>query len=66
MRRGIEARVFNRSLQRALQGSARRYAERALDDAIARCSQIDRAIKGVGSGEPWQRFVVLGLTLHLQ
>jgi DNA polymerase III subunit delta len=66
LRRGIEARVFNRNLQRALQGSARRYAERALDEAVAQCSQIDRAIKGVGSGEPWQRFVVLGLTLHLQ
>jgi DNA polymerase-3 subunit delta len=64
MRRGIEARVFNRNLQRALQSSARRYAEQALADAIAQCSQIDRAIKGVGSGEPWQRLIVLGLTLH--
>lgn len=64
--RGIDARVFNRNLQRALQGAARRYAERALDEAIAQCSQIDRAIKGVGTGEPWERFTVLGLTLHFR
>jgi DNA polymerase-3 subunit delta len=66
MRRGVEARVFNRNLQRALQGAARRYAEPAIGEAIAACSQIDRAIKGVGSGEPWERFTVLGLRLHLQ
>ncbi|MGE5616344.1 MAG: hypothetical protein ACM3X5_05455, partial [Bacillota bacterium] len=62
----VEARVFNRNLQRALQGAARRYAERAIEEAIAACSQIDRAIKGVGSGDPWERFTVLGLRLHLQ
>jgi len=66
MRRGNDPRVFNRNLQRALQGAARRYAEPLLDEAIGQCSQIDRAIKGVGSGEPWQRFTVLGLRLHLQ
>ena len=64
MRRGAEPRVFNRNLQRALQGAGTRYAERALDDALVQCSQIDRAIKGVGSGEPWQRLGVLGLALH--
>ena len=65
-RHGGEPRVFNRNLQRALQGAGRRYAPRAVDQAIAQCSQIDRAIKGVGSGEPWERLVVLGLSLHLQ
>ena len=64
MRRGAEPRVFNRNLQRALQGAGRRYPERAVDEALVQCSQIDRAIKGVGSGEPWQRLSVLGLTLH--
>jgi DNA polymerase-3 subunit delta len=66
MRRGIEARVFNRNLQRALEGARARYAPRSIDDAVAQCAQIDRAIKGVGSGEPWERFSVLGLRLHLQ
>ena len=63
---GAEPRVFNRNLQRALQGAGRRYAARAVDEAIAQCSQIDRAIKGVGSGDPWERFTLLGLRLHIQ
>ena len=63
---GAEPRVFNRNLQRALQGAGRRYAARAVDQAIAQCSQIDRAIKGVGSGDPWERFTLLGLRLHIQ
>ncbi len=65
-RHGGEPRVFNRNLQRALQGAGRRYAPRAVDQAIAECSQIDRAIKGVGSGDPWERLTVLGLRLQLQ
>jgi DNA polymerase III subunit delta len=66
MHRGGEARVFNRSLQRALAGAARRHAAPAIDEAIAACAAIDRTIKGVGAGEPWERFALLGLRLHLQ
>jgi DNA polymerase-3 subunit delta len=66
LQQGAEPRVFNRSLQRALQGAGRRHAPRAVDAAIAQCSQIDRAIKGVGSGDPWERFTLLGLRRHLQ
>ena len=66
LQRGIEPRVFNRALQRALQGAGRRYPARAVDRAIGACSQIDRAIKGVGEGDPWERFTVLALALHLQ
>ncbi|HEX4927422.1 MAG TPA: DNA polymerase III subunit delta [Burkholderiales bacterium] len=66
LHRGAEPRVFNRALQRALPLAARRYAERLVDDAIAQCAQIDRAIKGVGSGDAWERFAVLALRLHLQ
>ena len=65
-RHGGEPRVFNRALQRALQGAGRRHAPRAVDQAIAECSQIDRAIKGVGTGDPWERLTVLGLRLQLQ
>jgi DNA polymerase-3 subunit delta len=65
-RHGGEPRVFTRNLQRALQGAGRRYAPRAVDQAIAECSQIDRAIKGVGTGDPWERLTVLGLRLQLQ
>jgi DNA polymerase-3 subunit delta len=66
LRRGIEVRVFNRALQRALEGAGGRYKEKAIDAAIAESAQLDRAIKGVGSGEPWERFATLGLRLHLQ
>jgi DNA polymerase-3 subunit delta len=62
---GAEPRVFNRNLQRALQGAGRRYSPRAVDEAIAQCSQIDRTIKGVGTGEPWERLTLLALRLHL-
>jgi DNA polymerase-3 subunit delta len=65
-RHGGEPRVFNRNLQRALQGAGRRYAPRAVDQAIAECSQIDRTVKGVGAGDPWERLTLLGLRLHLQ
>lgn len=64
LQRGTEPRVFNRNLQRALPGAGRRYSARAVDQAIAACSHIDRAIKGVGEGDPWERFTVLALTLH--
>jgi DNA polymerase-3 subunit delta len=63
---GSEPRVFNRNLQRALQGAGRRYAPRAVDEALGLCSQTDRAIKGVGTGDPWERLTLLGLRLHLQ
>jgi DNA polymerase-3 subunit delta len=66
LRRGAGARVFNRALQRALEGAARRYSEQAIEEAIAQSSQVDRSIKGVGSGDPWERLVTLGLKLHLQ
>ena len=59
-------RLFDKSLQRALQAAARRYRPAAVDDAVAQASAIDRAIKGVGSGDPWERFMTLGLRLHLQ
>jgi len=43
---------------------ARRYPRPALDRAISHAAVIDRAIKGVGVGEPWQEFAKLGLELH--
>jgi DNA polymerase III subunit delta len=43
---------------------ARRYPAPALRRAIAHAAEIDRAIKGVGVGEPWEEFAKLGLELH--
>ena len=43
---------------------ARRYPPAAIEQAISRAAAIDRAIKGVGVGEPWEEFAKLGLELH--
>jgi DNA polymerase-3 subunit delta len=54
---------LNKALQ-AVVDKARRYPPAALDRAISRAAAIDRAIKGVGVGEPWEEFAKLGLELH--
>jgi len=53
----------SKALQRVL-GEAKRYPAPALTRAIAHAAEIDRCIKGVGSGEPWEEFAKLGLELH--
>ncbi len=53
----------NKAMQAVLE-SARRYPPAALERAIRRAAAVDRAIKGVGAGEPWQEFAKLGLELH--
>ena len=58
-----EHRYFNKTMQRAVQGAAKRFTRDEIDAAIAQASAIDRAIKGVGSGEAWQSFIALGLKL---
>ncbi len=59
----MQHRLFNKALQRTAQAAARRYRVDALDEALARAAAIDRAAKGVGSGDPWEGFVALGLKL---
>jgi DNA polymerase-3 subunit delta len=53
----------NKAMQTVLEG-ARRYPSAALERAIGRAAALDRAIKGVGVGEPWEEFAKLGLELH--
>ena len=58
------AGYLNKALQQ-IAAKARAYPPAALEQAIARCARIDRAIKGVGAGEePWEEFARLGLALH--
>src|SRR5258706_1013615 len=57
------ARLFNRRLQLAVEEAANRFHGAQLDDALAQAAAIDRAIKGVGSGDAWERFMTLGLKL---
>jgi DNA polymerase-3 subunit delta len=56
-------RVFNRRVQAAVEAAARRYAPARVEQALSHAAAIDRAIKGVGAGEPWQEFIKLGLKL---
>src|SRR6266478_68555 len=59
----VQHRLFNKPLQRAVQAAARRYPAPLLASAIAHAAAIDRAIKGISSGAPWEEFVKLGLKL---
>jgi DNA polymerase-3 subunit delta len=53
----------NKAMQAVLE-KARRYPSAALERAIRRAAAVDRKIKGVDSGEPWEEFVKLALELH--
>ena len=57
-------RVFNRRVQAAVEAAARRYPPARIERALSQAAAIDRAIKGVGSGEPWDQFLELGLALR--
>ena len=63
LQEGNAERIFNRSLKRAVEGAARRFAPKQVDQAISQAAAIDRAIKGVGVGDAWQAFLRLGLKL---
>ncbi|HZN87117.1 MAG TPA: DNA polymerase III subunit delta [Burkholderiales bacterium] len=60
-----EHRLFNKPLQRAVQAAARRHARAALESALAQAALIDRVIKGVARGDPWDQFTALGVRLAL-
>ncbi len=49
--------------QRPMKAAATRVAPQAVQRALAHAARIDRAIKGVGPGEPWDEFLKLGLGL---
>src|SRR6266581_2563708 len=53
----VQHRLFNRPLQRAVQAAAKHFQAAALERALSQAAAIDRAIKGVGSGDPWQGFI---------
>ncbi len=49
--------------QRPMKAAATRVAPQAVQHALAHAARIDRAIKGVGPGEPWDEFLKLGVGL---
>jgi DNA polymerase-3 subunit delta len=50
--------------QRAMKAAAARVAAEAVRRALSQAAGIDRAIKGVGSGQPWDELLKLGQTLE--
>ena len=63
----LQHRLFNKPLKAAVQAAASRresgFPGAALDAALSHAARIDRAIKGVHLGDPWQEFIKLGLKL---
>jgi hypothetical protein len=47
-----------------MKAAAARVAPVAVRRALAHAAGIDRAIKGVGSGQPWDEFLKLAQTLE--
>ena len=50
--------------QRPMRAAASRVAPPAVEKALAHAAGIDRAIKGVGAGEPWDELLELARTLE--
>jgi DNA polymerase-3 subunit delta len=49
--------------QRPMKAAASRVAPATVQRALSHAARIDRAIKGVGPGEPWDEFLKLGVAL---
>jgi DNA polymerase-3 subunit delta len=58
-----ESRVWG-ARQRPMRAAASRVAPAAVEQALAHAAGIDRAIKGVGPGEPWDELLKLAQTLE--
>lgn len=57
-----EARVFG-PRRAAMERAVRRLSAQPLEAALLRAASIDRMIKGVGYGQPWDELRALGLAL---
>jgi DNA polymerase-3 subunit delta len=58
-----QGKVFHKGLSRALQAAAGRHRPGAVARALRHAARIDRAIKGVTPGDPWEELMALGLNL---
>jgi len=56
-----ESRVWGEARQRLVTAAARRMAREALDAALAQAAAVDRTIKGLAKGDPWDELLQLGL-----
>lgn len=56
-----EARVWGDARQRLVGAAAKRMARDALESALGHAARIDRMIKGLAQGNPWDEMLRLGL-----
>jgi DNA polymerase-3 subunit delta len=56
-----ECRVWGEARQRLVGAAARRMARGALEAALAHAAAVDRTIKGLAKGDPWDELLALGL-----
>jgi len=56
-----EHRVWGEARQRLVTAAARRLARPALEAALAHAARVDRTIKGLAKGDPWDELLGLGL-----
>ncbi|HSD53384.1 MAG TPA: DNA polymerase III subunit delta [Burkholderiales bacterium] len=56
-----ESRVWGEARQRLVASAARRMAGTTLDAALAHAAAVDRTIKGLAKGDPWDELLRLGL-----
>jgi len=54
-------RVWGEARQRLVAAAARRMGRAALDAALAQAAAVDRTIKGLAQGDPWDELLQLGL-----
>ena len=58
-----EYRIWGEPRQRAIAAAARRLAPERLQGALQKAAHIDRLIKGLGKGDPWDELLELGRQL---
>jgi DNA polymerase-3 subunit delta len=56
-----ESRVWGEARQRLVASAARRMAGATLEAALAHAAAVDRTIKGLAKGDPWDELLRLGL-----
>jgi DNA polymerase-3 subunit delta len=56
-----EARIWGDMRQRQIAGVARRIGRETLEAGLAHAAEIDRMIKGLAAGNPWDEMLRLGL-----
>lgn len=57
-------RIFDQARIRALEAAAQRVGLRQARTLLARCARIDRMVKGIATGDPWDELLQVALALR--